>query len=184
MVTSASQQHDALARGPHRRPEDLLPPAPIVCQRRTCAPQPLTPSRPLVDARSRVSADAGGRSATARLRRMHQEQRSQTRTAEHASSSPGGHLLHEVERIEWEIAQRTAVATWPARRRRVVLRTCPRGPRPSGAGRQRRPGPPIDAGRSSARAPEERQRPAWPRARSAQRGRVQRTRGYRVRLYV
>ena len=73
---------------------------------------------------------------------------------------------------------RTALARWPPRRRRVVSRTFPRGQRPFGAGRQRRPGPPIDAGRSSARAPEERQRPAWPLARSQQRGTVQCTPGY------
>jgi hypothetical protein len=79
---------------------------------------------------------------------------------------------------------RTPVATWPTRPWRVAWRTCRRGQKPSGASQQPRLGPRIGAGRRNASAPEEHQRPSGRRARSAQRGWLQRPLRYRVRLYV
>ena len=85
--------------------------------------------------------------------------------------TPEGHLLGEVERVamgggaggvRWE--------TWSRRPRHAVSPIYPRGRKRSGAGRPRRPGAPTAAGRSNASAPEERQRPSWPRARSGPAG--------------
>jgi hypothetical protein len=96
--------------------------------------------------------------------------------------TPAGHLLHAVERLAREIALADCGGDVASAAVACGLTDIPKGTQ-------------ALWGRSAAEAwatyrrwqkqrsrPEERQRPAWPCARSQQRGTVQRPRGYLVRL--
>jgi hypothetical protein len=95
-----------------------------------------------------------------------------------------GHLLGEVERVQWEVALADCGGDVADAATACGLTDIPKGAKALWGRSAEAAWSTTATGRSSARAPEEHQRPASPRARSAQRGRVQRTQGYRVRLYV